>query len=769
MPSFISILRVGTWTDAIADQEDVDFALAQAAGIQEADLHTERTLGEALQKLTLDVPGLRIAVRFETEEGDDYVLGYANGAWCEGRPEDAPPMDARRGTKRIAPDYAAYLAAAAEAERAIEVDDGAAMRSLLDDPRLAEPSPAATRNLEHRRMELHATRHRLWSALLAKPRDLPFDRVLRAFAEEVDSVDHIIAYKLYRQTHLMAPLAAHVPGPDARVERWVAQAIREWPDFPAAVPVAPAPVPRRRASGLDRLDGALAQLERAGATGLDPGLFRGFRWPSDTAELAEARAHAGPRLAALLAPSKPHGVRTAAIELLWALDVSPQELLPHLEGMVGSTVDAIRAAVAPPSAESPAVLVAPQRDLAEPVLGVVCDVSKMRDRSQAAMVLAECRALPAARRSAIDWLGDLAKAFPEATIAYADAKGVRVARGGAIDWGGERPPVAEVIAGDLRAQQPSETVADLPPRYVAFASHRAALERGIEQGDPAEKLWTMLADPVLTPKWGPLRTLGAAARTELYERLARAPRPVPIGLALSAVLREPTIGFRLVYALRSRLDLVPAFGGALYQATSPEVREVLREILGGAAERYEKRALPEVSLAAPVEASIRDAVGDALAREAASTLGAAGPKKRSPQEKAAFTEAEAQASEAARRGDLPSLLAALELPALAGERGNATRAALWRGGVLRVPRPSLSFARVLRALGEEVDEVAAGIAYKLYVQTHLQAALLEAAKEAFEREPGRLLARLCYAAREWPDFTVPEALPPELARRLRPR
>jgi hypothetical protein len=304
-----------------------------------------------------------------------------------------------------------------------------------------------------------------------------------------------------------------------------------------------------------------------------------------------------------------------------------------------------------------------------------------------------------------------------------------------------------------------------------LAASRAALERGIEEADAPEKLWALLADPVLSPKSGPLRKLGQAARIEAYERLALAPRPVPTALALDAIMREPQIGFRLVGALRSRRDLQDAFGAVLREARSPLLREKLREILGHAAERYEKRALPAVPPRAPepISISIPHAIDDALARAEVTTLGAATPKRFSRSEKAAFDEAQAAASEADKHGELTALLAALELPALAGDRGDKVRASLWKG-VLSTRRPTLALARVLRALAEEVDEVVRAIGYKLYVQKHLESALLEAVTACFARRPqaDRLLSRIAYAAREWPDFEVPETLPPELARLLRP-
>ena len=168
-------------------------------------------------------------------------------------------------------------------------------------------------------------------------------------------------------------------------------------------------------------------------------------------------------------------------------------------------------------------------------------------------------------------------------------------------------------------------------------------------------------------------------------------------------------------------------------------------------------------------ASIHDAIDRALTAASTSTLGAAGPKRRSPKENAAFREAEALADEAERAGDVTALLAALEHPALASDRGNATRAQLWKT-LLATRRKTLSCARILRGLAEEVDECVRAIGYRLYVQKSLEAPLLEAALDCWARDPrpARLLTCICYCAQEWPDFTIPETVPPELAKRLRP-
>ena len=65
------------------------------------------------------------------------------------------------------------------------------------------------------------------------------------------------------------------------------------------------------------------------------------------------------------------------------------------------------------------------------------------------------------------------------------------------------------------------------------------------------------------------------------------------------------------------------------------------------------------------------------------------------------------------------MLAALELPALASDRADKVRTALW-STILSTRRPTLTITRVLRALGEDVNEVVRAIGYKLYVQKHLE-------------------------------------------------
>jgi hypothetical protein len=247
---------------------------------------------------------------------------------------------------------------------------------------------------------------------------------------------------------------------------------------------------------------------------------------------------------------------------------------------------------------------------------------------------------------------------------------------------------------------------------------------------------------------------------------------VPLALALDAVMRERRIGFRLVNVLRWRTDLQPLFGAALRATTSALAREQQRELLGGAADSFEVRLAPSPAAAPaepPAEPLVGDAIDQALARAAISTLGAPGPKRRTPKENASFKEAEALAQEAERTGEVPAMLEVLEHPALASERGDAMRAGLWQT-LVSTKRRTLPFSRILRALGEDVDEVARRIGYRLYVQRHLEGALLEAALDAWRREPKpeRLLARLAYCAQEWPDFTIPDTVPTALAARLRP-
>ena len=148
--------------------------------IEGDDLHTHTTLEEVLEKLTREVPGLRVAVGFQTEEGDEDVLAYAHGEpWDEGLPEDAPSADARRGTRSVS-GYARYLEASAEATEAVAADDVGVMLRLLDDPRLAAPSLSETRHPRFRLQQLDGTRFGLWRAIVTKPRDLPLDRTARA-------------------------------------------------------------------------------------------------------------------------------------------------------------------------------------------------------------------------------------------------------------------------------------------------------------------------------------------------------------------------------------------------------------------------------------------------------------------------------------------------------------------------------------------------------------------------------------------------------------
>lgn len=106
----------------------------------------QRTLREQLAKLTANVPGLRVAVRFRTEEWRKDVIAYAGGEpWQGAKPDQAPQADARRGVRRSMPSYAAYREADADASRAIEADDVPAMLALLDDLRLAPPPASEVR------------------------------------------------------------------------------------------------------------------------------------------------------------------------------------------------------------------------------------------------------------------------------------------------------------------------------------------------------------------------------------------------------------------------------------------------------------------------------------------------------------------------------------------------------------------------------------------------------------------------------------------------
>ena len=189
------------------------------------------------------------------------------------------------------------------------------------------------------------------------------------------------------------------------------------------------------------------------------------------------------------------------------------------------------------------------------------------------------------------------------------------------------------------------------------------------------------------------------------------------------MLREPQIGFRLVTSLRSRRDLREEFGAALRVTISPVAREKLREVLGDAAAGFETHTLPvaNASAASPEALSVAHAVSDALEREQRSTLGAPTPKRISKPEKAAFCRLCSPPSSCPRSR------------AIAATRSEP------RSGRPSSPRGGLP--------------------------------LLEAAVDSFARQTraSRLLSRIGYAAGEWPDFAISDAVPPELARHLRPR
>lgn len=807
MPSYVQILAVGVWLDEVEDQEDADYA-RWSLPEEDDDLHTLTTLNEVLGALTADVRGLRVAVSFRTEEWATHVTAFANGLpWSAGEPADAPADDARAGKRTASASYAAFLAAEAEADAAIETDDAVRLLAALDGAGLAAPPIAHTRRPHFRIRRLDGVRTAIWRAIVTKRREaLTLTRVLRAFEEEGESASHIVAYKLYLQRHLHGPLVEYAVrnallappdpagAPAMRVVGWVRKAIEEWPDFARDAGrlglASDAPAPTRPTRTLaERIEAAVSALEAAissRADDLDDVVARRFDRllevlsSASVGDRAEGRSAAGARLVALLAREPVVGIRTRIVGLLWALDVSAVELAPIVEGLPAtSAVVAIREA----TREISFVSMPSRTEEPVTVLGVVCDPGSS-SVADAAIARAECAAIPAQRARMLGWLEAMAAAFPDASFAYvSDGSHPHRARGGRIDWNATRPSAEEIIAGDLRRHGTAPNAASTPDAYRTFVAARAALSRAIEgseRGDAAiEAPWRLLSDPALSARSGPLRKLGELVRREAHEELTRAPRPVPTDLAVEAVMREPVIGFMLEAGLRARTDLVDAFGQRYQREPSATVREKLRELLGAHADRFATSSVLAStrtdSVAAPAETmstqngdSLAVALEAAIARIGSGALGAATPKRRRPADNAAFKEASALAEEAARSGELAKLLAALELPALAVDRGNGTRAWLW-GKIVETRRAGLPFARVLQAYGEEVDEVVRAIGYRLYVQKHFEAPLLAVARLCHARKPAanRILSCVAYAASEWPDFSIPADIAPDLAKLLR--
>ena len=161
--------------------------------------------------------------------------------------------------------------------------------------------------------------------------------------------------------------------------------------------------------------------------------------------------------------------RTLAAHSIWRINADAPARNRHAER---SRQDAIRSAATPASHERPAFERTPE-EAPVPILGVICDVTRVADPMEAAMALSECSRLPAARRGTINWLGDLAAAFPSAIIEYTGAENhVYTGRNGNIDWNGKRSIVTAAIAGDLRRGERASR--ELPAVYLAFASCRSA-------------------------------------------------------------------------------------------------------------------------------------------------------------------------------------------------------------------------------------------------------------------------------------------------------
>jgi len=256
MPSFVTIHRVDTWVDDLEDQEDIDYARYAARDLESQSDHTYETLARALESIAQRVRGLRMAVRFRSEWGDDVLGSVAGAPW---RPVDGElPSAVDAGTPRPSgASYGAFLRADAAARQAIDTDDWSEMLAMLDRDELAPQRADDVRHPAFREAIRCRTRAALWRALLARPRrDLDLARILQALSKEPPVVADLIAYKLYVQKHLEPELATRSPSEDAAIEQRVRAAIGSWPDFVGRVAPPAAPQKTKR-DLLDRLEAGL--------------------------------------------------------------------------------------------------------------------------------------------------------------------------------------------------------------------------------------------------------------------------------------------------------------------------------------------------------------------------------------------------------------------------------------------------------------------------------------------------------------------------------